>query len=183
MPSASICCWPPLRSAADASYRSRSTGNVVKHLFDRRWRRASPRLRPTGEAQVLADRQRSEHALAARHLADAQRGDLVGRRVGDVAAVEHDRTAVRLDHTADRLQQRALAGAVGAEQGDDLAFFDVDVDTEQHLPAVVSGVDAAHQQQVAADPAGVGRAPRCVLPRLATPGRCRRRSPSRRCPG
>ena len=45
--------------------------------------------------------------------------------------------------------KRALAGAVRAEQGDDLAFFDVDVDTEQHLTAVVAGIEAAHQQQVA----------------------------------
>ena len=77
-----------------------------------------------------------------------ERGDLVRRRVRDVAAVEDDRAAVGLDDAADRLQQRALAGAVRAEQRDDLALLDVEVDVEQHLPVVVAGVDAADEQQV-----------------------------------
>ena len=41
------------------------------------------------------------------------------------------------------LQQRRLAGAVGAEQGDDLAFVDVEVDAEEDLQRPVGDVDAA----------------------------------------
>ena len=120
--------------------------------------------RPAGQLQVLLHRQATEHALAARHLADAERGDLVGWRVGDVAAVENDRTAVGFHHTADRLQQRALASAVGAQQRNDLAFLDVEVDAEQHLPAAVARVEIADQQQV-------GLAAAALVQRLAAGGR------------
>ena len=37
------------------------------------------------------------------------------------------------DEARDRLEQRRLAGAVGAEQGDDLALVDLEVDAEEHL--------------------------------------------------
>ena len=67
--------------------------------------------------------------------------------VGDVAAVEEDRPADRVDQPADRLEQRRLAGAVGAEQRDDLALADLDVDAEQHLHPVVRHVEPAHGQQ------------------------------------
>ena len=53
------------------------------------------------------------------------------RRVGDVAAVEEDRAVRRLLHAGDGAQQRRLARAVRAEQGDDLALLDVEVDAEQ----------------------------------------------------
>ena len=103
---------------------------------------------PTGEVEILRHREAAEHTLATGHLAHAQRGDLVGRRVGDVATVEHHGATVGLDHPADRLQQRALAGTVGAEQGDDLAFLHVEVDVEQHLPLLVAHFELADQQQV-----------------------------------
>ena len=46
---------------------------------------------------------------------------------------------------ADGLEQRRLAGAVGAEQGDDLALPHLEVDAEEHLHLVVGDVDAAAQ--------------------------------------
>ena len=66
--------------------------------------------------------ERREHAVAAGHLHDAERGDLVRRGVGDLAPVEDHRAVVGLDHARDGLQQRRLAGAVRAEQRDDLAL-------------------------------------------------------------
>ena len=74
------------------------------------------------------------------HLGDAEGGDLVRRRVRDVAPVEDDRALVGLDHPADGLEQRRLAGAVRAEQRDDLALVDLEVDVEQHLHAAVADV-------------------------------------------
>ena len=105
-------------------------------------------VQPAREAQVLGDGQRRERALAARHLHDAAARDLVGRRVRHVAPVEHDGAVRRLDQTGDRLQQRRLAGAVGAEQRDDLAFVDLEVHAEQHLHAVVVHVDVADEEQL-----------------------------------
>ena len=68
--------------------------------------------------------------------------------MGDVAPVEHHRATIGLDDPADRLEQRALARAVRAEQGDDLALLDVDVHAEQHLASGVAGVEVAHDQQI-----------------------------------
>ena len=57
--------------------------------------------------------------------------------------------SLRLLGAADGAQQRRLAGAVGAEQRDDLALLDVEVDAEQHLHAVVLDVDVAADEQLA----------------------------------
>ena len=46
-----------------------------------------------------------------------------------------------------RGQQRRLPRSVGAEQRDDLAGADVEVDAEQHLHAVVVDVEVAHPEQ------------------------------------
>ena len=44
------------------------------------------------------------------------------------------------DQAGDRAQRRALAGAVGAEQGDDLAFIDAEIDTFEDVAGVVAGL-------------------------------------------
>ena len=72
--SASICCCPPRESAAATSMRSRRTGNSLEHLGDRGrdiGRRRGARVHPAS-CEVLGDGQRAEHALPARHLADAR---------------------------------------------------------------------------------------------------------------
>ncbi len=78
---------------------------------------------------------------------DAQLGDLVRRHVGDVATVEQDGAARRLLGAADGAQQGRLAGAVGAEQRDDLALADVEVGAEQHLHTFVADIDATAEQE------------------------------------
>ncbi|MEZ5208836.1 MAG: hypothetical protein R2690_18110 [Acidimicrobiales bacterium] len=103
-------------------------------------------VEPAGDAQVLGDAQRREHALAAGHHGDAELGDLVRRGVGDVTALEDDGAGVGLDHAGDGLQQGRLAGAVGAEQRHDLALVDLDVDVEEDLDVAVAHVELADQQ-------------------------------------
>ena len=64
---------------------------------------------------------------------------------------------------ADALEQGGLAGAVGAEQGDDLARGDVEVDAEEDLHRAVGHVDAlagrggARRSRRAAAPRAFGR--------------------------
>ena len=167
MPSVSICCWPPDRLPAGSSQPLAQDGEELEHLLGAlRDLVVSVALEPAGEPEVLGDGERREHALAAGHLRHAAAGDLVGRRVGHVAAVEDDRAAARLDEAGDRLQQRRLPGAVGAEQGDDLALVDLEVDAEQHLHAVVVHVDAPHEQQL-----DLALAALVQRPRTAPPGR------------
>ena len=129
---------------------------------------------PRAEQDVLPHRELPGTRRGPGHRDHAPQGDLVGRHVGDVAAVEHDGAAGRLLDAADGPQQRRLARAVGAQQGDDLALLDVEVDAEQHLHAVVFDVDVAAHEQLAAPPAWLAATPRW-LPPTTWPIACRTR--------
>ena len=109
---------------------------------------ASRALQPARHLEVLPHGERRERAHAAGHLEHAAPGDLGGRGGGHVDAVEDDRAAVGLDDPRDGAQQRRLAGAVGAEQGDDLALVHLEVDVEQHLHAAVADVEVADEEQL-----------------------------------
>ena len=91
-----------------------------------------------------------------------------GRRVGDLAAVEQHDAAIGFDDAGDGAQQRRLAGAVRAEEGDALALGDLEVDAEEDLHAAVADVEAP-----ARSAAGHGPASRSA----ASAGPCRRRLP------
>jgi hypothetical protein len=71
----------------------------------------------------------------------------VGRQAGDIAAREHDLTVARARIAANRHHQRRFAGAIGADQRDDLAVIDVDVDTLERLDVAVIGRHAAHRKE------------------------------------
>jgi hypothetical protein len=79
--------------------------------------------------QAAAERHRRPHRFEGvggqflRHQADQRaRGAVVG---DDVVAVDRTRARAGIDDAADDADQRGLAGAVGAEQGEDLAAADV----------------------------------------------------------
>ena len=103
---------------------------------------------PARQVEVLAHRERTEHAGATGHLHDAEMRDLVRRRVGDVAPVEDHCTAVGFHHATDGLEQCALTRTVGAEQRDDLPFFEVHVDAVQHWSSVVARPNTAQDEQL-----------------------------------
>ena len=52
----------------------------------------------------------------------------LGREAGDVAAVEPDRAGVGPVEPGDEIEQRRLAGAVRADDADELALGDVEID-------------------------------------------------------
>ena len=119
---ASICCSPPeswLPRLALALREAR------EHLVDALRR---PRPRPRHRGQVLVDAERLEDVPLLRHPADAGGGALVRRQRGDVAAGERDRPAVAARHADQRVEQRRLAGAVAAEQGERAAGLEREVD-------------------------------------------------------
>ena len=64
----------------------------------------------------------------------------------DVDAVEHDLPLVGLDHAAGHAEAGGLAGAVGAEQADDLGLIDVEADAIDH-PAAAVGFDKSFRFQ------------------------------------
>ena len=121
----------------------------VEHLVGRSTQVGRVALeQPARDAQVVLDGQTREHALAAWHLDDTLCRNLLRRRVGRVAAVEDDRPTRRGREPGDGAQQRRLARTVRAEQRDDLALVDLDVDAEQHLHAVVRDVEVLDHQQL-----------------------------------
>ena len=73
---------------------------------------------------VLVDGEVLEDAAAFHHLEDAAADDLLRRQVLDALAFELDRAVgdlalFGLEQPGDGLERRALARAVGAEEGDD----------------------------------------------------------------
>ncbi len=102
-----------------------------EHLLDRR-----PRRRVDGRhGEVLAHGEvveQLDRLPGARH---ALPGAGVGAQAGDVGAVDGDRAEVRHE-AGDRVDERRLAGPVRADQPDQLAGldFEVDVDDGVHAP-------------------------------------------------
>jgi hypothetical protein len=72
---------------------------------------------------------------------------LGGRRVADVAAVDLDRALVLGVEAGDGAQERGLAAARGAEEADELAAGDVEVDGAQGLEAAEALAEAADAQE------------------------------------
>ena len=96
------------------------------------------------DLEVLVDGEIGEDAALFRHVAEAEPSDLVARAMGDRPPGEDQALGLAGDEAHDGLKRRALAGAVAAEQGDDLAFLDFERDAEQHLGASVERRKTAH---------------------------------------
>ena len=94
-------------------------------------RRAGSRLRSSAagrepEAQVLLDGQLAEDPAALGDERDARPRDRLGSPAAERAAVEADVSCRRGDEAHDRVQRRRLAGAVRADQADDLAALQLE---------------------------------------------------------
>mmetsp|Transcript_3835 Transcript_3835/g.9332 ORF Transcript_3835/g.9332 Transcript_3835/m.9332 type:complete len:237 (+) Transcript_3835:425-1135(+) len=90
--------------------------------------------------QVLVDGQPGEDIAVLRHIAQAQLRDVVGLAADQLGIAEPDRT-LGVDLAHDGLDHGRAAGAVAAEQGDDLAGLDGQVDAVQDVAFAVPGVE------------------------------------------
>ena len=111
------------------------------------------------------------------HLHDAERHDVVGGHAREVPAVEDDLPAARPQQPADGVQRGRLAGAVGADERDDLALVDGQGDALQGVDVAVVGVEVGDLEQrhgQASVRAGSRRLP------AASCRRCRRHPPPAR---
>ena len=123
-------------------------------------------------AEVLPDGQLREEAAALGNVRDAGARDRVRLAARDRLAVEDDLAGLAHD-SRDRAQRRRLAGAVGAEQRDDLAFLHRQRDAVQGLDRPVARLDVAQlkQRRIVRRP-GRPRSPRdSPAPRRACPRR------------
>ena len=107
-----------------------------------RLRRGEP-----GEDDVLLDVEAAEDAPLLVHELHAGLRDGVARLPGELDAVELDRAGARRDHAHQALQRRALAGAVAAEQRDDLVLLDAQRDVEEDVRVAVIAVQAVDFEQ------------------------------------
>ena len=89
------------------------------------------------EQKVFLDREARKQPAAFRHHGNAEPYHFVRRLVADRLAVEHHHVGRGRQRAGNRAQERGLAGAVGADDGDGLALLDSDVDIEQRLEVAV----------------------------------------------
>ena len=151
----------------------------------------SPRLAGRAEAHVLDDRQPGQALGQLERAHHAEAGDLVRRRRPPTSCPsKRPRPAVGLVEPGEQVEERRLAGAVGADQRGDLVALDldvVDVDGGEAAEAAPHAVgdedrvglgDAGHGARSSPSPASVagvdGLAQR-------TSNTCSRRSPKMPC--
>jgi len=84
-----------------------------------------PRPRVGAHVEVFEHRHAREDAAALRRLADAHLDAPVRRDAENVLALEADLSRADRPHPRDRAKRGRLAGAVAADQRDDLALVDV----------------------------------------------------------
>ena len=152
-PIASICCSPPDSVPAACPARSASTGNSA-NTRSRFLRASGARARQhRAHVEILGDRERRKHLAAFGHLADAEIADAMAFPAGDVGAAELDAAARRAVHAGDGADQRGLAGAVRADDGDDRALGDLERHVVERLRVAVEHIevlDAQHQSTASA---------------------------------
>ena len=85
--------------------------------------------------------------LTLRHVADAETRDLGGGKLVQIVVPERDPAAARAGDPDDRLQQRRLAGAVAAEERDDLPLVRDERGLAQDVALAVVRVHAVERQE------------------------------------
>jgi hypothetical protein len=143
--SATRCCWPPESCAG-----KRSPCPAAHHVERRATLAACSLFEHLAHRQrvghVLPDRQVREQRVVLEHHAEVA---LVRRRARDRLAVEQDLAGGRRLEAGQHHQRRRLARARRAQQGQELAAPDVQVElAHDQLNAVVRLLDAdeAHQR-------------------------------------
>src|SRR4029453_5631273 len=122
----------PLAAREKAADAASEVAELRKVLIDQRLAAAALGMRDAARNrrhQVLGHREIGKHLVALGDQHDAAPGVLVRQPVLDALALEGDRAlgdarVVETEEARDRPQGRALAGAVGTEQRDDLSGLD-----------------------------------------------------------
>src|SRR5262249_21570026 len=149
-------------------------------LFDLfRERRADPYQLPQEAAAHLQrapghDVVERRHALEQRHVLKSPRNatqpGLVGPHGRSRPSLEGDAALLRVIEAVDDVEQRGLAGAIGADDGADLAFADVEGNAADRLdPAEGERDSLDREQHLAGYDIRPARRPHAAAPRTITP--------------
>src|SRR6185295_14410666 len=123
---------PGARRKADQRQQFARAGRVKRACF-RPGAPALARVREQGDLHVLQRAQIVEHARDLEGAPDAVAREQMRRLAGDVAALEDDAPGVRAKQARDRIEEGALAGAVRADDGAEIALGDAQVDAAERL--------------------------------------------------
>ena len=148
---ASICCSPPLMLPGRLVAALAAGGGTRSYQRSMSARDLAVLAGDRAEPEVLLDGEVDERAPALGHVGDAlprRSPRATCRAIGVPSKVISPLTR---DHPADGPQRGGLAGAVGAEDDDDLALVDREVDAVQHLHRAVAAV---HGPSARAAPSG-----------------------------
>ena len=126
------------------------------------------------KAQVLLDGQRRKDLAVLGDHRDAPAHDRLGCQPGDRLAAEGDRALARRQHAHDSQKRRRLAGAIGADQGNQLAVLDLDRDAPERGDRTIVRVHVPKGQHPG-PPAGRRDRPRPPRARPGPPPACPRR--------
>ncbi len=99
------------------------------------------------ELEVLAHRHAGEEAPPLRHDGDARRAEAMRRQARDVAAVKDEAAGARALDAGDGVDQRRLAGAVRADDREQLAGTNLDRDAPERRRRAVRDLEVAHFKQ------------------------------------
>jgi hypothetical protein len=97
--------------------------------------------------QILVDREMRKHPAALRAVRDTELEDLGGLMSVNVASREDDTALGGAQEPGNRPQRRCLAGPVGAQQADELAFLNLEIQAPQGRDRPVRRVDALKPEQ------------------------------------
>ena len=98
---------------------------------------------------VVQDRQARKDAEVLKGPGDSQAGHPVGRLPGNIGALEADGPGVGPDDPGETVDEGGLAGAVGADEGSDLAPAGDEADVVQGRQTAEMLAEAGNFQQVA----------------------------------
>ncbi len=122
-------------------------GKEIEHALDVVLDRGPVAADVGAHREIFLDGQRAEHAAALGDHGEAVAHELERRAAGHVLAGVTDRAALHRLQAGDALQRRRLPGAVGADQADELALVDVEVDALDRLDAAVGDFDLLQLEQ------------------------------------
>ena len=97
--------------------------------------------RERAHLQILAHRQAREDFSSFRRLRNADANDLIDPQSVNRLSLKRDRTLPRAVAARDAHQRASFAGAVGADDRDDLAFIDLQRNAFEHFDRPVAGVE------------------------------------------
>src|SRR4029079_1694772 len=120
--------WEQLEYARQVLAKMRRVGDRSAHL------------------QILHHRHTRKDAAAFRGLRDLQLGEFVRRQACDVAAFEQDMAFAGARRSENGHHQRRLPGAVGADQCNDLALIDFEIDSSERRDVAVIGFHPSHRE-------------------------------------